>query len=234
MAVEQKRGCGFRKVDGLYLVADGLWAECDRLPLPVGSCPVCGEGTHFPRAPKEINPQALFGDHAPCNDGMFVRVSHYDWGGGSSHEGWMSVAEVETLQRSGGNTVNVLKLCHVCQPTDSIGYLLGVGEKFYSPQTFITEARTLGLSKRIPAMPKHLELGKTWVYLVHRRAMVDQATDEPQMAIFAAFIPQRVEMPVWESQLTDKKREELQKRGITPVPIPDGDKDHAPKGGNHA
>ena len=86
----------------------------------------------------------------------------------------------------------------------------------------------MGLSKRIPAMPNHLTLGETWVYLVHKAAMIEMVTDKPQMAIFAAFVPQRVEMPVWESQLTEEKREDLAKRGITPVAIPDGDPDHTP------
>lgn len=35
MAVETKRGCGYRKIGGLYLVAGNLSEPCDRLPWPL-------------------------------------------------------------------------------------------------------------------------------------------------------------------------------------------------------
>ena len=44
MAVEAKRGCGYRKVGGLYLVSDGLGIPCDRLPITLEVCPCCGAG----------------------------------------------------------------------------------------------------------------------------------------------------------------------------------------------
>ena len=196
MACEAKRGCGYREVGGLYLVADGIWVGCDRLPFPIGHCPVCNEGMKFPRAPREINPARLFGEHQHCTD---------------EHR----------------------PNCSVCQPKDDIAYLLGVGEKFYKrPGDFVNEALAQGVSKRIPAVPKNLIVGKTRVYLVHKAAMFDQE-DRPQLAIFAAFTPQRLEMPIYESDLTDEKRAELEKRGITPVPIQDGDPDHAPRKRDH-
>jgi hypothetical protein len=96
------------------------------------------------------------------------------------------------------------------------------------------EAHSMGVSKRVPAVPKELKLGETWVYLVHRKGIETGERDPKtgkmkyKMAIFAAFIPQAIEMPVWESELTEERKTELEKRGITPVPIKDGDKDHAP------
>lgn len=42
--IEAKRGCGYRKPGGLYLVADGPFSSCGRMPIPLGVCPVCGEG----------------------------------------------------------------------------------------------------------------------------------------------------------------------------------------------
>jgi len=47
------------------------------------------------------------------------------------------------------------------------------------------------------------------------------------LGIFCAFIPKRVEKLIWESQATPEELEKLEKRGITPVLIPDGDADHA-------
>lgn len=41
---EGKRGCGFRKTGGLYLVGNGTSFDCGRLPIPLMTCPCCGHG----------------------------------------------------------------------------------------------------------------------------------------------------------------------------------------------
>jgi hypothetical protein len=205
MACEAKRGCGFRKVGGIYLVSGDAWDDCDRLPFPIGYCPVCHEGMKFPRSPREINPLKLLGLHEQCTE------TPHDWGAPAG-------------------------ACRVCQPTEEVAYLLGVGEQFYkTPAIFMEEAHRLGISKRVAAIPKKLEVGKTWVYLVHRHAMYDQ-DNKPQMAVFSAFIPKAIEMPVWASEvgpdgkmLDAEKQKDFDRRHITPVPMPDGDPDHAPK-----
>lgn len=171
MAQEQKRGCGYRKVGGIYLVSDGLWADCDRLPLAVGCCPTCHGGIKYPRAPLEIDPMTLFGNHDGC---------------------------IEGVPDGSPAGVRYTKNCHVCFPQHEVAYLLGVGEQFYNTtEDFTAEAMKLGVSKRISQIPKKLEVGKTWIYLVHRKAMLvaDQDTGErkAQMAVFAAFRPRRIE-----------------------------------------
>lgn len=60
MAVEAKRGCGYRKVGGLYLVSGGLGAPCCRLPYPLTVCPCCGTGIKQARGWTWINPIKLF------------------------------------------------------------------------------------------------------------------------------------------------------------------------------
>ena len=119
------------------------------------------------------------------------------------------------------------------------------------------EAVKMGVSKKVPFIPKKLTLGETIVYLAHPKACVvkevpalqhamamaggDRDNGQPRLleaekedgalGIFCAFIPQRIEKLVWESELEgeqgEKLKESLEKRGITPVPIPDGDADHA-------
>lgn len=42
MPAETERGCGYRKVGGLYLVGQGLSRTCDLLPLWLEPCPHCG------------------------------------------------------------------------------------------------------------------------------------------------------------------------------------------------
>lgn len=59
------RRCGWRKEGGLYLVADNLGEACGRLPLPLGVCPVCGQGIKFSRSWTWIEPAPLVVD-LPC------------------------------------------------------------------------------------------------------------------------------------------------------------------------
>jgi|GEM_PF-2940968 len=56
MAVEARRGCGFRKINGLYLVGGGLSAPCDRMPYRLDRCPTCGEGVKFTRGHSWLQP----------------------------------------------------------------------------------------------------------------------------------------------------------------------------------
>jgi len=114
-----------------------------------------------------------------------------------------------------------------------------VGESFYkTPEDFIKEAEAMGIAKRIPVIPKRLVLGKTWVLLAHKKVpfypILEKAEPlraEPtyKKAIFYAFKPKAIEMLIWRSQAMPKKLTELKKRGITPVIVPNGDRDHSPK-----
>lgn len=219
MAVEQKRGCGFRKVGGLYLVSDGIMSICDRLPYQLCVCPVCGEGLQPTRSMKKINPKKLFGDHDDMN-------------------------------------CNCNSWCVMCFPPDEPHYMMGVGKGPYpTPEHFVVEGLAQGVSKRIKSIPKNFIIGKTWVYLSHPLAImvnvpfpvqyarnyVNSQSDgaqlhipdielpetERQPGIFAVFRPKRIEKLIWASEATEETIEKLEKRGITPVIIPDGDKDHA-------
>jgi len=66
MAIEPKRGCGYRKVGGLYLVGEGLPKVCDRLPFELKVCPVCNQGIKFSRGFTWLNGQFFGGVHHPC------------------------------------------------------------------------------------------------------------------------------------------------------------------------
>ena len=189
--------------------------SCDRLPYPLETCPVCGGGIKVSRGFTRINPYRLFGIHDGCKD--------------------------------------QLRPCFMCDPRDELAFIMGVGEKFYkTPSDFLEEAHRLGVSKRIPFIPKELELGKTVIYLAHPKAvevkepvalqqamsiLEESETKQPRLletekvekrlGIFTAFIPQRIEKLIWESEATPEELERLEKRGITPVVIPHGDPDHA-------
>ncbi len=233
MAVEQIRGCGYRKVNGLYLCGGCLDAPCDRLPLPLTTCPVCGGGIKVSRGFTEVNPYRLWGNH----DGSLV--------------GLVDDQPITAVCR------DKIRPCHLCDPQDQPAYIMLVGAGNYkTPGDFLDEATRMGISKRIPFIPKELRLGETVVYLAHPRAcevkvpavmqqamaivsdqpgeshieqprLLEAERNEKKLGIFCAFIPQRVEKLIKESEATPEELENLQIRNITPIVVPDGDKDHA-------
>jgi len=211
MASESKRGCGYRKVGGLYMVGEYISVSCDRLPLRLEACPVCGAGIHFTRSMTEINPHRLLGSH----DGTLIEL--------------IDDQPLTTICK------DRFRPCHVCDPPDAVAFVMMVGEKYYTPESFMEEARTLGVSKRIPFIPKKLKLGETIVYLAHPKACLvkevpvlqqamaivdgsDKDNGQPRLleaekidgalGIFCVFIPQRIEKLVWESEVEGEQGEQ--------------------------
>ena len=205
MAIESRRGCGFRKVGGLYLVCDAQGFGCGRLPVPLTVCPCCDGGIKQARGWTWIDPVALLSNH-PCK---------------------LDCVTTAVLQQ--GRASCPLSDLNVIG--DQAG-LLWVGERFYpTPDHFRQEARHLGISKRISGVPHELVIGETWVMLAHPKAAKKFDEELGVMVecpgIFQAFQPQRLEMLITE---TDTKNETLMKRlerqNITPVIVPDDDMDH--------
>ena len=102
-----------------------------------------------------------------------------------------------------------------------------VGEKFYTPEDFTSEAKEFGISKRIAAVPREFETGKTWVFLAHSRAGRDPKTNRNVPAIFHVFKPTRIEKIVSATQYQNRNEmDKLTAKGITPVVVADDDYDH--------
>jgi hypothetical protein len=122
------------------------------------------------------------------------------------------------------------KACPICNPWKKSFGLMWVGKSFYSPSEFIKEAEKMGISKRIPQLPRWITLGETWILLAHQKVregisleqiksngLIKDTKESP--AIFYAFKPQRIEMPVWKDDISDEEILFLEKKGITPVLI---------------
>lgn len=235
-AQETKRGCGWRRVGGYYLVGTMGFLSCDRLPIQLDVCPVCGAGIHFARGMARVNPLKLWGRHQKYKAQTLT-------------DGGQTFTEQEHCICVDG--------CSVCDPTDKPAFIMFVGEKFYTVQEFISEARTMGISKRIPPhYPAGLKLGETVIYLAHKHCIredrmrtvqrkvkltkdvgdgrlinVDGVKDVQvpvwSAGVFCAFIPTRVEKCVWEEDYTPEAIAQAAKQGVTLVPFKQ-DADHAP------
>jgi hypothetical protein len=205
--LEPRRGCGYRRIGKLYLIGEGIPVGCHRLPLLLEVCPTCGQGIKFSRGWTWIKPMELFGK---CSQ--------------------PPVPDYEDRRDADVNLPQCHPNCPVCFPPDEATGLMWVGEKFYSPESFILEARQLGVSKVIPSIPKGFQVGKTWIYLAHKKAGEKMVEDPGTLsgyrfdkapAVFYAFRPTRIEMLVKLSDATEEKIKELEERGITPVIVPD-------------
>jgi hypothetical protein len=144
---EGKRGCGYRKGGGLYLVAPAPNMPCGRLPIPLVTCPTCGAGFKHSRQPAWVDSDELKWAAPPCS------------------------------------TVGLLTTAHaVCPLNDKVetgrALLVWVGEAHYpTAQSFLMEAASMGISRRIQAVPNDFVVGETWCMLAHRRAFKERCPD---------------------------------------------------------
>jgi hypothetical protein len=220
VAYEPKRGCGFREVGKLYLVGEGIAWVCPSLPLIFKPCECC---TYEPPQYRDFQ--------------------------------WIAKAYMKHIRAPTG--VECHPQCPVCYPgvNDQKRYgLMWVGKKFYNPVEFLTESEGMGVSKAIKQIPKGLILGETWAMLAHPQAYIDNSDDEyvqlrndwlttgvdkvppdpepkPPMypGVFFAFIPDKVEMPIYQSEATKERVQELMAKGIAPVVVPDDGTAHRRK-----
>jgi hypothetical protein len=109
---------------------------------------------------------------------------------------------------------------------DRVG-LLWIGAGFYPTATdFMAEAEVMGVSRRVTAVPRGFELGKTWVFLAHPK-IKQTSNDDWIGGVFRIFKPERIEKIVTQAQAQDEaEMNRLVEAGITPVVVPDDDRDH--------
>jgi hypothetical protein len=184
--VEARRGCGWRKPGGLYLVADAPAEPCPLLPVPLHVCPTCGEGIKPARSWTWVDADKLLG--LPLPHPAETRAAHA-----------LACPLGIRLGRAG---------------------LLWIGEAFYpSPQAFMREAARMGISRRITAVPRDFQPGRTWVLCAHRSTIAPATRDgEAAAGVFTLFRPTAVEYVVRGDE-TEPELERLVERGIQPVRV---------------
>lgn len=196
MAVEARRGCGFRKIGGIYLVGVPHGAPCCKLPHPLAVCPTCGAGIKQSRGWTWIDAAVIFaGDCSQCIGDSAVPARE------CAH--FCPLSDPAHLGRIG---------------------LLWIGARFYrTPAHFDLEAAALGISRRIAAVPRGFELGGSWVALAHPAVPLGGETGP---AIFRVFRPTALEKILPASARGSPEVERLRAQHVTPVFVPDEDPDH--------
>lgn len=198
MAIEQRRKCGYRKVGGLYLVSNGEGAPCCKMPILLKVCPTCNGGVKQTRGWSWIDPRPWL--KGECT-------------------GWDGKRTIYTDKR----------LWCPCAHPDELGPrvgLLWIGVQFYpSPEDFAKEAKEMGICRRITAVPRGFVVGEHWVFLAHPHVRVEG--EDWVGGVFRVFKPDRIEKIVTETMAKDDaEMAKLKLQRITPVIVPDDDKDH--------
>jgi len=212
ISIEAERGCGYRIVGKIYIVGSGLAAVCDNLPYPIEKCSGCGFTPQFTRGFSWLEKSYI--------------KKHKIYGQIFDSTG-LPYEVVDDCDCPAAN-------CPICHP-DRNGLeqygLMWVGDKHYTPEEFIAESNSMGVSKAINKMPKDLILGRTWILLAHNKHpfvsegfMTGESDFKP--AIFYAFIPSAYEMLIYKKDATPEKLAELREQGITPIVVPDDAYEH--------
>ena len=212
---EPKRGCGYREVGKLYLMGPDVGYVCPSLPLNFKPCTCCG----------------------------YEPSQYRDYQ-------WVKKAYIREIREPTGVACHPkCPVCYPGTNSLTKYGLMWVGKKFYTPQEFLEEMADQEVSKAIKQMPKGLIFGETWVLLAHPEAFVDSSDDgyvqahgdwvvkcsrlkmdeekptEPKPptypGVISAFIPNRVEMLIYQSDASPEYVLELEEKGITVIVIPD-------------
>jgi len=159
-----RRGCGYRKVGGLYLMTDpGQMAPCGILPKELHQCPTCGGGVKHKIGFSWVQARLLTIEPAEVEacpictriDGAIERVG--------AGEGTRGGCKLRSLAENARTKVG----------------LIWIGASYYpEADEFITEAQALGMSRRVHAVPKGFTLGTDWILLAHIHACAERLDPE--------------------------------------------------------
>lgn len=223
---ESERGCGWRKIGGVYLTADqGMSVSCDALPLELKPCDCCEYEIVQARSCVPYHAgylASLLKDHV-CKDKFACPLCFY----GKPYR------DLKATLRNLKNRLDAINYVKEASP-DLLAekaeleekikdlslkvpkdfFVMWVSKEFYSPETFIKEAKDQGISKRVAAnsLPVGFMVGRDWIFLAHGEVNFYRYSAEPLTdangdkvpqdvtrgkGIFYAFKPQRLELVLW-------------------------------------
>lgn len=235
MAIEARRGCGFRKVGGLYLVSDGRGVVCDRLPISLEVCPTCGHGIKQARGWTWVDPAALVGGvHPNCTDEFPCPLC----------------MAPHTLGPRAGLLWIGERFYRTVREFDREAAELGISRRIGAVPRGFKCGETWVLFAHPKAIETPLNCGKCGALMTAHRgekviaertattaAIVEQTGVELRCrcgnkvpafcpGIFHVWRPQRIEVILLDSQRGSELAKEYGEKGITPVYVPDDDPDH--------
>src|ERR1700680_3833249 len=215
MAVEAKRGCGYRKVGGLYLVRGPGGMPCDRLPIPLSVCAVCSHGFKQALGFTWLDVAGLVGGvHRDCRDQFPCPLCMATSDMGKAGLLWIGEKFYKTPVEFNKEAAEL----GVSRRIKALPRGFKVGE------TWILLAHPKAIHEVCAACE-----GKGYVGEVGKNEVCDGCEGKGWKyvsAIFKVWRPERIEKILPESQRGSSEHLELAERGITAVFVPDNDPDH--------
>lgn len=190
---EGRRGCGWRKEGGLYLIDTKPGKECGRLPIPTTVCSCCGRGIKPARGWTWVDADEIMRAAPPCR-----------FDGTEDHE----ACPLNLMIQRGIGKAGLIWIGEKYYPTAN---------------HYLREVERMGDSRRINSVPKGFKIGESYVLLAHRKAILTRDPElgkeiiyEP--GIFRIIQPERIEIVVKGTE-PDEVIENYVKRGLSPVVI---------------
>lgn len=198
---EKKRGCGWRKVGGKYLIGQTSAVGCGRIPIPLTTCPCCSHGFKPARGWTWVD-----------GDRIVSAVL----------EGSRCIAPLSQCSLCVINRILIADL----ENRDVMGMagLIWVGQKFYpTVEDFNRESLEQGICRRLNSIPRDFVLGETYVLLAHQKAIANTPYIEGKLGeteytsgIFKVWRPTTIEVVV-DGTEPDEVIEGYLEKGLTPV-----------------
>lgn len=215
MAAEAKRGCGFRKIGGLYLVSDGDGVVCDRLPIALDVCPVCSHGFKQSRGWTWVDVNGLVGGvHPACQDEFPCPLCMATSEMGKAGLLWIG----ERFYKSPADFSKEAEELGCSRRIKALPRGFKVGE------TWVLLAHPKTIRVDCTAC-----MAKGYIGEIGQGETCDGCDGEGHKwiaGIFKVWRPQRVEKILPESQRGGPEEADCIEKGITPVFVPDNDPDH--------
>lgn len=196
MNQEHKRGCGFRKIGGTYLVSDpGDHLSCISLPYNVETCPCCFEGIKFSRGYKWFIPNKLFQNIEETCSG-FIESSCLT----------KNNCPLKTNSKSGLLWVGSQFYTPESFTEEAIQY--GVSKRISSiPRDFILNKTWVFLAHKTAGINPENNKKVPAIFYVFKPSRIERIVSETQYK-------------------NKEEMEKLQSKGITPVVVSDDNYDH--------
>lgn len=227
MAVEAKRGCGFRRVGGTYLETDPGGFECGRLPIPLIPCPLCDQRPRFTRGLQRITPKMVL--HAAPDCGMGgERCAQCPFGS-------LLSADIAGLMWVGGKF-------YTPREFEAEAARLGVSKRVPWPtpkwleigKTWVLLAHEETITETCPTCQgsgmHETPDGKFYNGEGKRLGDCEDCGRTGKVrtpGVFHAFVPRRI-VRIVPDDMPEQEREALREQGLTLVEVPADDPDHQP------
>ena len=191
---------------GLYLTSGPTTTGCDRLPLRITPCEVCGQEPRFNRSISRISPFALWGNHyaeVVCSCEFTVIPRHCPVCN-PTDVGYLMWVGSEYTIKSFSNEALAMGVSKRI-PALPVGFVLG------QSVLYLAYLKALPASGQLPLLALDSP--------THRSKHVP--------AVFMSCVPSRLELIVTDVQAADEVfMAGVRAKGITPVVVPHNDVDH--------